>query len=208
MSKPRVLMADDHALVAEGIRRILETEFEVVGAVEDGRALVSSATTLQPDLVLLDISMPLLNGYEAARQIRRASPDTKILFLSMHSDVDYVREAFRAGASGYLLKRAVPSELVVGIREVLAGKRYVTPLLAKVIAPVPESAGPHESLTPRQREVLQLVAEGLTAKEIANELGISTKTVEFHKASIMEALKLRTIAELTRYALERGMVGH
>ena len=211
---PRVLLADDHTLVLEGIKKLLEPHFDLVGTVEDGRALLEAAKTLKPDVVLADISMPLLNGIDAARQLRKTLPDAKIIFLTMHSDPTYVAEAFRAGAAGYLLKRSAASELVFAIEEVLKGRFYVTPAVAKdVLGDVfgeneasrrkPPTEG--RSLTPRQREVLQLVAEGKSIKEIATILDISIKTVEFHKSRIMEELDLHTTAELTKYAVAHGI---
>lgn len=214
MSKARVLLADDHTLVLEGISKLLEPHFDLVGTVEDGRALLEAAKTLKPDVVLADISMPLLNGIDAARQLRKTLPDTKIVFLSMHSDPTYVTEAFRAGAAGYLLKRSAASELVFAIEEVLKGRFYVTPAVAKGVltdvlgeaeASRREAPTKGPSLTPRQREVLQLVAEGKSIKEIATILDISIKTVEFHKSRIMEELDLHTTAELTKYAVAHGI---
>ena len=208
--RPRVLLADDHTLVLEGLCRLLEDKCDLVGTVEDGRALVEAAERLRPDVILLDISMPLLNGLEAARIVRTRVPEAKIIFLTMHADPTYAREAFRAGGSGYLLKRSAASELVKAIFVVLRGRTYVTPLFpAKVLQPLgadlvqltPESG----SLTPRQREVLQLVAEGHTAKEIAGQLKISKKTVDFHKGRIMDRLGLRTASELTKYAIAHGV---
>lgn len=210
MTKPRLLLADDHSLVIEGIRRILEDHFDVVGAVEDGRALVEAAATLRPELVLLDISMPLLNGIDAARRLKQQHPEIKIIFVTMHADRAYVNEAFKAGASGYLLKRSAGAELLQAIESVLGGNSYVTPLIAKdlIQAAVHGTGGvppARDLLTPRQREVLQLVAEGHSVKEIASLLGISPKTVEFHKAQIMDQLDLRTTAELTKYAITHGL---
>lgn len=210
MTKPRLLLADDHSLVIEGIRRILEDHFDVVGAVEDGRALVEAAATLRPELVLLDISMPLLNGIDAARRLKQQHPEIKIIFVTMHADRAYVNEAFKAGASGYLLKRSAGAELLQAIESVLGGNSYVTPLIAKdlIQAAVHGTGGvspARDVLTPRQREVLQLVAEGHSVKEIASLLGISPKTVEFHKAQIMDQLDLRTTAELTKYAITHGL---
>ena len=202
--RARILLADDHALVAAGICKLLENEFDLVGAVEDGRALVAMAKRERPDVILLDISMPLLNGVEAARQLQLAVPDSRLIFVTVHSDAPYVVEAFRAGASGYVLKRSAASELVAAIHEVLNGNLYLTPLIAPSaldgILKVAEKRGP--LLSPRQREVLQLVAEGHSAKEIAVILRISAKTVEFHKGWIMKKLDLHSTAELTRYALE------
>jgi len=208
--RPRVLLADDHTLVLEGLRRLLEDRCELVGMVEDGRALVEAAPKLSPDIVLLDISMPLLNGLDAARRLRTLVPDTRIIFLTMHADPTYASEAFDAGAAGYLLKRSAASELNVAIATVLAGRKYLTPLITSdaLRASVPRSVAVPPTLgrlTPRQREVLQLVAEGHTAKDIAARLGISVKTVEFHKAGIMDRLGVRTASELTKYAVAHGV---
>lgn len=214
MSKCRVLLADDHTLVLEGIKKLLEPHFETVGTVEDGRALLAAAQELRPDVILLDISMPLLNGIDAAVRLKKLVPSAKLVFLSMHADAAYVTAAFRAGGSGYLLKRSAASELVFAINEVLKGRFYVTPAVAKdVLQDVfeevetsrkePPTKAPH--LTPRQREVLQLVAEGKSIKEIATILGISAKTVEFHKSRITEELNLHTTAELTKFAIAHGI---
>jgi len=201
--RPRILLADDHFLVAAGLCKILEAEFYLVETVGDGRAAVDAAKKELPDVILLDISMPLLNGIEAARQLQTAVPDSKLIFVTVHSDSAYVEEAFRAGASGYVLKRSAASELVTAIHEVLNGKSYLTPLIdGRVAEGILNLVQEREPVSPRQREVLQLVAEGHTAKEIARILRISAKTVEFHKASIMHKLKLHSTAELTRYALE------
>ena len=210
MTKPRVLLADDHTLVVEGFRKLLEEEFDLVGAVEDGRALLKTAPTLQPDVVLLDIAMPSLNGIEAARQLKKMMPEVKIIFVTMHADPAYVTEGFRAGASGYLLKRSAAAELAQAIQAVLKGQHYVTPLITTDLVRTlldgsPEQQSGPAPLTPRQREVLQLVAEGHSLKEIANTLKISVKTVEFHKAQIMEQLNLHTTAELTKYAIAHGL---
>jgi DNA-binding NarL/FixJ family response regulator len=215
MKRPRVLLADDHPILTEGIERILEPRFELIGAVQDGRALVREAEWLDPDIVLVDISMPLLNGIDAARQLKKIEPRCKIVFLSMHADPDYVSEAFAAGASGYLLKSSFSSELVFALEEVLKGRYYVAPAVAKDVveafASGPGDASrkgppqPASKLTPRQREVLQLVAEGKSVKEIACVLDVSVKTVEFHKTRIMEQLDLHSTAELTKYAVAHGL---
>jgi len=210
VKRPRVLLADDHALVAAGLSKLLENEFDLVGAVADGRALVAAVQDNQPDVVLLDISMPNLNGLEAARQIRMASPVCKLVFVTVHSEAAYVAEAFRAGASGYVLKRCAASELSKAVHEVLSEMIYLTPLIARTAVESVFNASAHQStgLSARQREVLQLVAEGYSAKEIAGFLKISSKTVEFHKGLVMKKLDLHSVAELTRYALEHGITGN
>jgi DNA-binding NarL/FixJ family response regulator len=190
---------------------MLEPDFNLVGVVEDGQALLAAAQRLKPDLILLDISMPALNGIDAARQLRKIVPSSKLIFLTMHGDSDYVTEAFRAGASGYLLKRAAASELLSALHEVLKGHRYVSPHVGEnAIELLIEAGQPgnpfSDRLTPRQREVLQLVAEGRTRKQIAATLRISVKTVEFHKAAISRSLGLRTTAEITKYAIEHGII--
>ena len=211
MSRPRLLLADDHTLLLEGIRLMLEPEFELVGSVEDGQALLAAAEQLKPDVILLDISMPVLNGIDAARQLRKIIPSAKLVFVTMHGDTDYVTEAFRAGASGYLLKRSAASELVTAIREVLKGHHYVSPLVTRnalelLIGGAKSGSKLADTLTPRQRQILQLVAEGRTRKEIAGTLGISVKTVEFHKATLARELNLRTSSDFTLYAIEHGII--
>lgn len=212
MKKPRVLMADDHSILLAGVCRLLEDRYDVVGMVEDGRALIEAAERLKPDLVLLDISMPLLNGFEAARQLKKMLPEAKILFLTMHASPQYATESFKAGGNGYLLKQSAVSELSQAIEAVLQGKYYLTPSIAK---PVIEKAlkaeerpavkGSLERLTPRQREVLQLIGEGKATKQIAELLGLSVKTVEFHKNCLMKDLDIHTTAELVRYAIVQGL---
>ncbi len=211
MIRPRVRLADDHTMILAGLRSLLEPDFELVGTAEDGRALIEAAAQLKPDIILMDISMPLLNGLEAARQLKRVVPQTKIIFLTMHGDVSYVKEAFRVGASGYLIKRSAAPELLTAIHEVLKGRTYVTPLVTKdMLEAFFEPTAPLDKLTckltPRQREVLQLVAEGHSNKEIATILSVSTKTVEFHKYNLMQALGIRTTAELTQYAMRHGYI--
>jgi DNA-binding NarL/FixJ family response regulator len=212
MKKPRVLMADDHSLILAGLRKLVEAECEVVGTVEDGRALVEAAQKLQPDLILLDIAMPFLNGLEAARQLRILAPESKLIFLTMHASPTYAAEAFQAGASGYLLKRSAASELSLAIRSVLHGQYYLTPSLTKdvldsVLNPSSGERGKPATmaLTARQREVLQLVAEGCGTKAIATTLKVSVKTVEFHKSRIMQQLDIHTTADLTKYAIAHGI---
>ncbi len=215
MKKPRVLMADDHSLILAGLRKLVDGECDVVGTVEDGRALVEAAQKLRPDLILLDISMPLLNGLEAARQLRTLVPESKLIFLTMHASPTYATEAFQAGACGYLLKRSAASELSLAIKSVLQGQHYLTPSLTKdvldsVLKPSTGERGKKAAsaaLTARQREVLQLVAEGRGTKEIATILNVSVKTVEFHKSRIMQQLDIHTTADLTKYAITHGITG-
>jgi DNA-binding NarL/FixJ family response regulator len=208
MPKPRILIADDHALVIEGFRRILEERYELVGMAGDGYELLSAAKTVQPDIVILDISMPLLNGIDTARQLKKISPTAKIIIVTMHAGADYVRSAFEAGASAYVLKGSAVDELTLAIQAVLEGHSYITPLITKDLVEVYLSTASEKrrDLTPRQREVLQFLAEGRTAKEIANLLRITSRTVEFHKTQIMEHLNLKTTADLIKYALTHGIV--
>ena len=210
MRRPRLLLADDHPIVIAGLREVLGSQFEVVGTAEDGRTLVKLAPVLKPDVILLDISMPLLNGLSAARQIRKSLPKARLIFLTMHADVDYVKEAFRAGASGYILKRSVASELVSAIREVLQGRTYLTPVIAKGFEGRPPGFWREQpsstSLTDRQREVLQLLAEGHPSKQIAALLHVTIKTVEFHKSAIRRKLHLRGTADLIKYAIHHKII--
>ncbi len=190
---------------------MLEPEFDLVGSVEDGQALLIEAQKLRPDVILLDISMPLLNGIDAASQLKTLMPSANLIFVTQHSDPDFVTEAFRAGAAGYLLKRAAASELLTAIREVLKGHHYISPLVARntmdaLLASSKTEGTSSTRLTPRQKEILQLVAEGKSRKEIANILNIAVKTVEFHKATLMRELDLHTSAGLTRYAIEHGLI--
>ena len=211
MKKLRVLLVDDHVMVLEGFKRLIEDQCEVVGMVEDGRTLLEVAPKLKPDIVTMDISMPWLNGLDAARRLKKEMPDVKIIFLTMHADVAYVREAFAAGASGFLMKRSAGTELLQAIQAVSNGQYYITSLITKdLVRSILEGASnispQRDVLTPRQREVLQLVAEGRAVKEIATILNISVKTVEYHKAQIMEQLNLHTTAELTKYAIAHGLI--
>lgn len=211
--RPRVLLADDHTLLLEGIRLMLTPQFDLVGCVQDGQAVLAAAEKLKPDVILMDISMPVLNGIEAARQLRKIVPSPKLIFLTMHGDSGYVTEAFRAGASGYLLKRSAATELITAIREVLKGHQYVSPLvtpnaLELLIGSSKRESNFANSPTPRQREVLQLVAEGRNRKEIAETLHISVKTVEFHKATLAREFNLRTSADFTLYAVEHGIIAN
>ena len=211
MRKPRVLMADDHSILVAGVRKLIEEHCEVVGTVENGRALLEAAGRLKPDLILLDISMPLLNGLEAARQLKKALPEAKLLFLTMHASSRYATEAFRVGAHGFLLKQSAASELPQAIDAVLKGNHYLTPSLAKPmidkalkLEETPTVKGAVKELTPRQREILQLIGEGKGTKEIATLLNLSVKTVQFHKTCLMQELNIHTTAELMRYAITQG----
>jgi len=210
MKRPRILLADDHKIVTEGLKGLLEPEFELVGIVEDGRALLAAAEKLRPDVIVADISMPLLNGIDSVRQIKKAHEEIKVVFLTMHPDVTYAVSAFEAGASGYVLKHSAPTELVTAIRSALRGKTFVTPLLAgEFLRLTKERATQRDEstrLTPRQREILQLLAEGKSAKEIATVLNISSRTVEFHKYRIMKDLDIKSAAELVHYAVRHGII--
>jgi DNA-binding NarL/FixJ family response regulator len=210
MKRPRVLLADDHRLLLQGVTALLASECEVVGAVTDGRALVEAAERLKPDVVVADIAMPELNGIEALRQLRKSQPAVKVVFLTMHKDAGLVKQALAAGALGYVLKHAAVQELKLAIAAALQQRRYLSPAIQEMLdAPLEVLARPSwaagTALTPRQREVLQLIAEGKTVKEIAAVLGIAVKTAEFHRYRIMDALRIRTTAELTRYAIEHGL---
>jgi DNA-binding NarL/FixJ family response regulator len=209
LTRARVVLADDHSLVLEGIRKLLDKKVDLVGVVGDGKALVKAVQEQEVDVVLLDISMPLLNGIDAARQIRKISPKTKLIFLTMHADRDYVIEALRIGASGYLLKWSAETELGVAIDTVLRGGVYLTPalppettMLSSCNTELPRHSG---SLSARELEVLQLVIRGRSAKEIGDILHLSAKTVEFHKYRMMKKLGLHTTIELARYAVERQL---
>jgi DNA-binding NarL/FixJ family response regulator len=211
MKRARIVLADDHTLVLEGLHKLLENGYDIVGTAEDGRTLLSVAQEHYPDVVVLDISMPQLNGLDAARQLHKLLPTCKIIFLTMHADPTYAKEAFQAGASAFLLKRSAASELVMAIQAVLKDQFYVTPAIAKdVLLPLfgeaKRSSDKKHPLTARQREVLQLVAEGKAVKDIANILNLSSKTVEFHKTKIMRELNLRSTVELTKYAVAKGLV--
>lgn len=210
MKKPRVLLAEDHSIVAEGLRSILELTVDVVGMVKDGRALLKAVAELEPDIVITDLTMPNLNGIDAARQIAKEHPQVKLIVLTMHADVKFAEAAFRAGARGYVVKRSDSEELIAAINEVQSGNFYLSPTVTKdvlgfFINRVP-SSNRAENLTRRQREVLQLIAEGATIKRIADALCISPKTAETHRYAIMKELDLHTTAELTRYAIQQGII--
>jgi DNA-binding NarL/FixJ family response regulator len=211
LSRPRVLLADDHRVVAEGLKRLLDDDFELVGTVEDGRALVTAARNLQPDVVVADVTMPHLNGIDAMVQLRKDNPSIKVVFLTMHQDPAYARRALAAGAAGFVVKHSAAAELVMAIHAALKGQTFITPALAsdvlrKVEHEAREASDSSLSLTPRQREILQLLAEGGSAKEIAATLAISARTVEFHKYQIMEAHGLHSSAELIHFAIKHGIV--
>ena len=208
MTRPRVLLADDHTMFSQGLQSLLEDDFDLVGAVADGEALVQAARRLNPDVIIADISMPVMNGLDAVRQLKNDGATAKIIFLTMHADDRLLAEAFRCGGSCYVLKQSAGEELITGIGKVLAGQKYVTPLIATEWAEdlTKRVRGTQKlTLTPRQREVLQLVIEGCTMKEIATRLGISTRTAESHKYEIMEGLGVETTAELIQYAVKLGL---
>ena len=211
MPRSRVLLADDHTIVAGGLRSLLADEFELVDTVHDGRALLDSAERLRPDVIVTDISMPLLNGLDAIRQLLERRPESKVVVLTMHRETHLAVEAFRAGAYGYVLKVSPVEELIAAVREAAEGRSYVTTLVSKDLITLLIEAGkgvsPKETpLTPRQREVLQLLAEGQTMKEIARTLNISPRTVESHKHEIMQVLGVKTTAELVQYALRSKLI--
>jgi DNA-binding NarL/FixJ family response regulator len=208
MTKPRVLLADDHRMVAEGLKSLLAEEFELAGIVEDGHALVNAAHDLSPDVIVADISMPHLNGIDALASLKRDNPDVRVVFLTMHRDAAYARRALEAGASGFVLKHSAPAELVLAVRAALQGRIFITPdLAAEVFRTAKDKVlDPLAVLTPRQREILQLLAEGKSAKKIADALGLSPRTVEFHKYTAMDTLGLENSAELIRFAVKHGLV--
>lgn len=210
MSRPRVVLADDHTMIVEAFEQLLAPSCEIVGKVFDGRALVQAVRDLSPDAVVLDISMPLLNGLTAARQIREFDKDVKLVFVTMNEDPDLAAEAFQAGASAYLLKRSAASELLAAIQQVVLGRSYVTPLVTEgmeqsMMEHGPDGPARHE-LTPRQREVVQLLAEGRSMKEVAAILNIAPRTVAFHKYRLMDQLHVKTNAELIQYAVRQHIV--
>jgi len=210
VSKPRVIIADDHVLLAEAFEKLLSPECDVVAKITDGRALVEAARRVRPDLVLLDIAMPLLNGLDAARQIHAIDPTIRLIFVTMNDDPDLAAEAFRAGATAYLLKRSPASELLTAIRQAMKSRKYVTPLITEgmlgaLMNPMRGDTPRHE-LTSRQREVLQLLAEGKSMKDVANILAVAPRTVAFHKYRMMEQLRIKTNAELIQFAVRQHLV--
>jgi len=207
VTRPRILLADDHAIMLDAFKALLEPEFDVVGMVTDGRALLTEFARLNPDVVLVDISMPLLNGLDAGRQLKAQRRSVKLIYLTMNPNPDLAGEALRLGASGYVLKSSAASELTQAIREALRGRSYITPLIARdVVGSLIHQRTPRTELTRRQREVLQLIAEGKSMKETAAILDLTPRTVAFHKYRMMEQLELKTTAELVKFALRRGVI--
>jgi DNA-binding NarL/FixJ family response regulator len=211
MNRTRVLLADDHVILMDGLVHLVRQDFEVVGVARDGRAMVEMAMQYRPDVIVTDISMPQLNGIDAARILRKEAVSSRLLFLTMHADLPLVEEAFRVGASGYILKLCAAEEFVKAIKCVAKGATYITPLLAGDLISTLLTTGPQDvsresTLTLRQREVLQLLAEGKTMKEVASQLGISTRTAESHKYEIMRQLGVQTTAALIRYAVRIKLV--
>jgi DNA-binding NarL/FixJ family response regulator len=213
MKRVRVLLADDHQIVAEGLKRLLDPEFDLVGIVGDGFALLDAAAEEKPDVIVTDISMPGLNGIEALEELKKKNPEVQVVCLTMHTDVAYARRALDAGALGYVLKHSASEELVLAVRAAAIGRTFVTPAIAGEVLQSLQNGDdaatdPVNQLTLRQREVLRLLVEGYSAKKIARQLDISPRTVEFHKYSMMEALGVSTGAELIRFALKHGIVDY
>jgi DNA-binding NarL/FixJ family response regulator len=208
--RPRVILADDHTLLVEAFRKLLEATCEIVATVADGHALLDVASRLKPDVVVLDISMPLLNGLEAGRQVKERVAGTKLIFLTMNEDPDLAIEAIRMGASGYLLKKSAAAELFEAIEAALRGKWYVTPQIAQGMEASfirdPEGNKYDQAITPRQRQVVQLLAEGKSMKEAAGVLNVATRTIAFHKYRVMEDLKLKTTADLIQFAMRNHIL--
>lgn len=210
LRRPRLLIADDHRMLVDALKRVVEPRCEVVGTVHDGRALLDVAAKLLPELIVLDIAMPQLNGLDAARHLKRTLPQVKLIFMTMNEDPYLVGEAFRAGASAFLLKQAAAFELMTAIEQVLKGGSYVTPSategLSKISVREPRSREHTPEPTPRQREVIQLLAEGRSMKEVASSLRITKRTVAAHKYAVMELLQLKTNAELVQYAIKHRII--
>jgi DNA-binding NarL/FixJ family response regulator len=210
MGRIRILLADDHTMFSAGLQKILEADHEVVGTVADGRALLKAARELNPDVVLLDVAMPMLNGLDAARELRKKMPHVKLIFLTMNSDSDIASEAFRIGASAYLLKTSKPTELLRAVHDAVKGVSYVTSQVSRAMEERfirdPKALHRQKQLTSRQHEVLQMIAEGRSMKEIAGVLEITHRTVRFHKARIMEELEITTNSELVKYAINHGVI--
>lgn len=210
-NRPKIVIADDHTLVAEACKKLLEAEYDVVATVGDGRALVRIASTLRPQLIVVDVAMPLLNGLDAGQQLKQLQPSIKLVYLTMNQDADLAAEAFRRGASAYLLKTCAASELTVAVREVLKGRSYLSPSIARDTVDFLLRQGKvlveeGERLTERQREVLQLLAEGKSMKEVASVLNLTPRTVAFHKYRIMEVLGVKSNAALVQYAVRNHVI--
>ena len=210
MKRPRIFLADDHCLLLEAFRTLLEPKYEVIGTATDGREMLSKVTKLEPDVVVLDIAMPNLNGFDAAEKLKKVLPEARIVFLTMNDEPDMVTEAFKIGARGYLLKSSAPSELFQAIDAVLRGDSYVSPQLTQGMIGSfmknPDGEKVHGQLTLRQREVLQLLAEGKTMKEVASVLFITPRTVAFHKYQMMEDIGVKRNSELIQYAFKNGLI--
>ena len=208
MTRPTILIADDHKMFAQGLAGLLEDEFDLVGSVENGQALIDEAVRLKPDLIIVDISMPVLNGLDAVRRLSQKDTGSKVVFLTMHADTRLLREAFQCGGVGYVLKQSAGEELLYALRQVMCGQNYISPSIEKDLKKetTPDEKQ-HFNLTPRQREVLQLLCAGYTMKEIANQLNISTRTAETYKYQIMEGLGVESTAELIQYAVKIGLCG-
>lgn len=212
MTRTRILLADDHTMISAGFEKLLEPHYEVVGSVADGHALLKAVGELKPDVVILDIAMPLLNGLDAARALKKSTPQVKLIFLTMNTDSDIAAEAFRVGASAYLLKNSQPSELLQAVHNVIRGISYVTPQVSQAMEESfirdPQAMNRPKQLSQRQREVLQMLAEGRSLVEIASLLNITYRTARFHKARIMEELEVTSIPDLVKYAIKHGMVSN
>ena len=206
MKRTRLLIADDHVMFAQGLESLLRDEFELLGTAGNGEELVEATLRLHPDVILVDISMPVLNGFDAVRSIKSNGSEARIIFLTMHDDATLLTEAFRCGASGYILKQAAGEELANAIREVAQGNNYVSPLITDLPSELETLHPQKTTITPRQREVLELISRGLTMKEIASQLNISTRTAESHKYEMMQTLGVETTAELIRYSLRLGLI--
>jgi DNA-binding NarL/FixJ family response regulator len=207
MTRPRILMADDHLMLLEAFKALLAPDFDIVGTVTDGRTLLEEFSRLNPDVVLLDVAMPLLNGLDAGRQLKAQRRSVKLIYLTMNPDPDLAGEALRLGASGYVLKSSAAQELKQAIQEALRGRSYITPLITRdVVGSLIQQRAPRHELTARQREVLQLLAEGKSMKEVAAILDLTPRTVAFHKYRMMEQLRLKTSAELVTFAVKQGVV--
>lgn len=214
--KPQIIVADDHRLVAEGIVKILENEYTVSATPSDGRSFIEAVERVRPALALVDISLPLLNGLDACRHVKKSCPEVKIIILTMHAEPHYVNEAFRVGVGGYVLKTSVADELLFAVQEVLNGRTYISPVVAQGLVDQalqsaaepakPPTSPPAATLSLRQREVLQLVAEGKSNKEIASAINVTVKTIEFHKARISKELGVHSTAELTKQAISLGLI--